>query len=647
MCGIAGFWDSNKRLDGGHATAMADQIIRRGPDDGGSWADPKVGIALAHRRLSILDLSAAGRQPMSSASGRYVIVFNGEIYNHLEIRRELEATGSAPTWRGHADTETLLAAIEHWGNEATLKKISGMFAFALWDRDRSELFLARDRMGEKPLYYGVHKGVFLFGSEIKAIKCNPAFDGEIDRDSLSLFFRFNYIPAPFSVFKGIYKLPPGSFLTVRQDDLITGLAKPVSYWSFIDVAEKARLNPFEGSDLEAVKALDAVLKRAIGRQMLADVPLGAFLSGGIDSSTVVALMQAQSRIPVKTFTVGFHDQQHNEAAHAKAVAAHLGTEHHEFFVTAQEAMDVIPLLPHLYDEPFSDSSQIPTFLVSKLTRRHVTVSLSGDGGDELFGGYNRYFGTQTWWNRIKAVPMPMRQLISQFIGISKLERWAFVSSRVGSKLQKLQGVLEVKNNSDLYPFFVTHWSAADQLVIGARGHDSIATNPNFSFENLVEQMMALDALTYLPDDILVKVDRAAMGVSLETRVPLLDPEVVEFAWRLPMDLKIRGGSGKWILKKLLHNYVPSALVDRPKQGFAIPLAQWLRGPLRPWAESLLDERKLKGFGYLDHKLVRKRWSEHLAGTYNWAFLLWDVLMFQAWFEQEAASRSQNNRDIRV
>jgi asparagine synthase (glutamine-hydrolysing) len=634
MCGIAGFWDSNKRLDGGHATAMADQIIRRGPDDGGSWADPKVGIALAHRRLSILDLSAAGRQPMSSASGRYVIVFNGEIYNHLEIRRELEATGSAPTWRGHADTETLLAAIEHWGNEATLKKISGMFAFALWDRDRSELFLARDRMGEKPLYYGVHKGVFLFGSEIKAIKCNPAFDGEIDRDSLSLFFRFNYIPAPFSVFKGIYKLPPGSFLTVRQDDLITGLAKPVSYWSFIDVAEKARLNPFEGSDLEAVKALDAVLKRAIGRQMLADVPLGAFLSGGIDSSTVVALMQAQSRIPVKTFTVGFHDQQHNEAAHAKAVAAHLGTEHHEFFVTAQEAMDVIPLLPHLYDEPFSDSSQIPTFLVSKLTRRHVTVSLSGDGGDELFGGYNRYFGTQTWWNRIKAVPMPMRQLISQFIGISKLERWAFVSSRVGSKLQKLQGVLEVKNNSDLYPFFVTHWSAADQLVIGARGHDSIATNPNFSFENLVEQMMALDALTYLPDDILVKVDRAAMGVSLETRVPLLDPEVVEFAWRLPMDLKIRGGSGKWILKKLLHNYVPSALVDRPKQGFAIPLAQWLRGPLRPWAESLLDVRKLKGFGYLDHKLVR-------------AFLLWDVLMFQAWFEQEAASRSQNNRDIRV
>jgi len=633
MCGIAGFFDSTKRLDGRHATVMADKIIHRGPDDGGSWVDTQFGIALAHRRLSILDLSPAGQQPMTSSSGRYVIVFNGEIYNHLEIRRELETAGSAPIWRGHADTETILAAMECWGKEETLKKISGMFALALWDKENRELFLARDRMGEKPLYYGVQKGVFLFASELKAIRSSPVFNCEIDRDALALFFRFNCIPSPFSIFKGIYKLPQGSCITVAQKDITGELPEPRKYWSFIDLAESSRKNLFQGSESESVEALDNVLRRSIGRQMVADVPLGAFLSGGIDSSTVVALMQAQSKIPVKTFTVGFNDQHHNEAAHAKAVAAHLGTEHYEFYVTPQEAMDVIPSLPKLYDEPFSDSSQIPTFLVSKLTRQHVTVSLSGDGGDELFGGYNRYFGTQKWWNRIKSVPLPIRKQMSRLLQAGNLERWDLISSRLGSKLQKLQGVLAVKNNSDLYPFFVTHWSTADGIVIGANGYPTTATHPNFLFTNLVEQMMALDALTYLPDDILVKVDRAAMGVSLETRVPFLDPEVMEFAWRLPLDLKIRNGSGKWILKKLLHNYVPTELVDRPKQGFAIPLADWLRVPLREWAESLLDEGKLKDGGYLNHSLIRKRWREHLEKTYNWSFHLWDVLMFQAWLEQ--------------
>lgn len=633
MCGIAGFFDVSRRIEISQAQVMADQISHRGPDDAGFWGDATVGVALSHRRLSILDLSQAGHQPMASHSGRYVIVFNGEIYNHLNIRAELGSTQGSPQWRGHTDTETLLAGIEHWGLESTLKKISGMFAFALWDKQSQKLYLARDRFGEKPLYYGLQNGIFMFASELKALKAHKSFEGEIDRDALVSFFRFNCVPAPCSIYKGVYKLTPGSFLEISVQKINAGRFDPQAYWSALQVADSARSNPFLGDEIEAQKSLENTLRTAVRQQMVADVPLGAFLSGGIDSSTIVALMQTESSRPIKTFTIGFNDKFHNEADHARAVAAHLKTEHHEFTVNPEDALNVIPLLPELYDEPFSDSSQIPTFLVSKLTKNHVTVALSGDGGDELFGGYNRYLGTQKWWNRIKSIPLPLRSAMAELLNISGIERWDFIATRLGSKLKKLEGVLGVKNNSELYSYFITHWSPQDRLVLGGVERPSIATKPNFEMPSLVEQMMMLDTLTYLPDDILVKVDRAAMGVSLETRVPFLDPKVIEMAWRLPLNLKIRDGRGKWILRKILYQHVPAELIERPKKGFAIPLSSWLRGPLRDWAENLLNEKKLNEMGYLNASLVQKRWQDHIAGRYDWSYHLWDVLMFQAWLKK--------------
>lgn len=647
MCGFAGFL-GGIRIGASSdplslLSAMSNQIIHRGPDDSGHWYDAEGKIGLGHRRLSILDLSPAGHQPMHSSSDRYVIAFNGEIYNHLDLRRELGGAREF-AWRGHSDTETLLAGFDVWGIRQTVERCIGMFAFAVWDKASRVLTLVRDRLGEKPLYYGWQgAGVnrsFLFGSELKALRAHPAFSAGIDRGALCLLLRHNAIPAPYSIFEGISKLAPGCMLSLSVDRPEPQISQ---YWSVPEVARVGVANRFSGSAEAAVEQLDVLLKDAVRQQMVADVPLGAFLSGGIDSSAVVALMQAQSNRPVKTFTIGFDDAGYNEAVHAKAVARHLGTDHTELYVQPQQARDVIPLLPTLYCEPFSDSSQIPTFLVSQLARQHVTVSLSGDAGDELFAGYNRYQMTDRLWRRLERIPRPLRSLLAKGItsispgGWDSLARFIPGASgyRVfGDKLHKGAGVLASSSVDDLYLGLVSHQTRPESWVVGGQEPATKLTGfrPVLDGLNPVERMMALDAISYLPDDILTKVDRAAMGVSLESRVPFLDHRVVEFAWTLPLDYKLRGGQTKWPLRQVLYRYVPKELIERPKMGFGIPLDAWLRGPLRGWAEALLDEARLKREGYFHPAPIRDKWLEHLSGRRNWQHHLWDVLMFQAWLE---------------
>ena len=568
MCGFSGFIDEVPSLPSSEWPAMlgrmGEAIVHRGPDDSGVWIDANAGIGLSHRRLSVLDLSPAGHQPMVSASGRYVIAFNGEIYNHLDLRRQSGDRG----WRGHSDTETLLAGFELWGIEQTLQRAVGMFAIALWDRVGRSLTLARDRMGEKPLYYGWQGDTFLFGSELKALKAHPAFRGEIDRAALALMLRHNYIPAPYSIYKGIRKLPSGTYLNLPMGKRE---GEPVRYWSVREVAERGQAQPFAGSETEAIMALEAHVLESIGLQMVADVPLGAFLSGGVDSSTVVALMQALSSRPVKTFTIGFHEEGYDEAQHAKSVARHLGTEHTELYVMPKEAMNVIPRLPALYDEPFSDSSQIPTFLVSELARRHVTVSLSGDGGDELFGGYNRYFWATNIWRRVGWAPQPMRAALAWiltalppsawngvFRGLARFLPGGWRYANPGDKLHKLAEILAVRTPEEIYLDLVSHWKQPAEVVRGAHEPPTVLTDPAqwAGLPDFEQRMMYLDQMTYLPENILTKVDRAAMGVSLETRVPFLDHRLVEFAWSLPLSKKIRHGQGKWLLRQVLYRHVP-------------------------------------------------------------------------------------------
>ena len=658
MCGIAGFIAMsacNPEKASSIVDNMCQALRHRGPDDGGVWLDESAGVVLGHRRLSILDLSPAGHQPMVSSSGRYVIVFNGEIYNHLEIRNNIEGNyeclnsklskSNIVAWRGYSDTETLLAGFDQWGIKETIKKTVGMFAFAVWDRQERILTLGRDRLGEKPLYYGWQGDAFLFGSELKALKAHPAFKADIDRDSLCLYLRHNYIPAPYSIYQGIHKLLPGNLLTLPHGKQEWQLDP---YWSFNDIASTGQRNLFSGSPEEAVTELDACLRRSVAGQMLADVPLGAFLSGGIDSSTVVALMQAQSSRPVKTFTIGFNEAGYNEAVHAQAVARHLGTDHTELYVTSQQAMDVIPKLPQLYDEPFSDSSQIPTFLVSQMTRQHVTVALSGDAGDELFCGYGRYTRAAKVWRMFGQLPELMRTASAGSIRSISVDGWNLLatpllpflpvrSRNVGDKLHKFAALLNYSDRMNFYSQFVCHWPHPEEVVVGAIEHESYFTRKNNDYQSssFYEAMMMADSQTYLPDDILVKVDRAAMGVSLETRVPFLDHRVVEFAWCLPQHMKIRSGQGKWILRQVLNKYVPKELIERPKMGFGVPIDSWLRGSLREWAENLLAEDRLKKEGFFHPAPIRQKWAEHLSGQRNWQYHLWDVLMFQAWLEENS------------
>lgn len=645
MCGFAGFltkWLSHDDACG-IATAMADRIVHRGPDDHGVWIDGANGIALAHRRLAIVDLSAAGHQPMLSASGRYVLAYNGEIYNHLDLRRELESKGAVLGWRGHSDTETVLACIEAWGVEATLKRCVGMFAFALWNRESRSLVLARDRAGEKPLYYGWQGDAFLFGSELKALRAHPAFNASVNQGALALLLRHNYIPAPHSIHEGIFKLSPGTWLEITQGqrDL-----QPRHYWSLADVAERGMADPFTGSDAEAVDELARLLGRAVAGQQVADVPLGALLSGGVDSSLTTALMQAQSNRPVRTFTIGFEDKSYDEGGYAHAVAMHLGTEHTELQLSGAEALALVPKLPTMYDEPFADSSQLPTHLVMHLARQHVTVALSGDAGDEFFGGYNRYLAAPAAWKRIGWMPRGMRRLLGDgllALPSDTLNRIAgplakrFGIAQPGDKAHKLgRRLANVRDMDDFFVSLVKEWPDAAGMVVGGYIPPNLLDSRDCwpKLQDPVARMMALDGLTYLPDDILVKVDRASMAVSLETRAPFLDRDVMEFAWRLPMSMKIRDGKGKWILRQLLDRHVPRALIERPKMGFGIPLDQWLRGPLREWASDLLAEDRLRREGFLHPQAITSAWQAHLKGEASFGYRLWSVLMFQAWLEEQ-------------
>jgi len=651
MCGLVGFLGGINGVGSDEAllSSMSDTLFLRGPDDGGYWCDSQQRIGFGHRRLAIVDLSPAGHQPMVSANGRFVIALNGEVYNHLDIRAALEKLGQAPIWRGHSDTETLLAGIEAWGVEVTLKKSIGMFAVALWDSQTNTLTLSRDRIGEKPLYYGWqgsgNERVFLFGSELKALKAHPAFMGEIDRGAICLLLRHNYIPAPYSIYQDIAKLEPGCLLEVS---LAQSEPKIWKYWDSVEIVRDCVASPFAGTANEAVDELEVLAKDAVRRQVMADVPLGAFLSGGIDSSVIVALMQMQSSRPVKTFTIGFNEEGYNEAVHAKGVARFLGTQHTELYVSAQQAMNVIPCLPSLYCEPFADSSQIPTFLVSQLAKKQVTVSLSGDAGDELFCGYNRYQLTSSLWEKISTIPMPLRAITAKGItGISPTV-WDSIGrlipgsnqwNKLGDKLHKGAEVLLSRSVDDLYLGIVSHFNNPADWVIDGQEPSTNLTGLRPKLEELsaVERMMVLDTISYLPDDILVKVDRAAMGASLETRAPFLDHRIVEFTWSLPLDYKLRDSQTKWPLRQLLYRHVPRELIDRPKMGFGVPLHDWLRGPLREWAEELLDEVRLRREGYFHPTLIRQMWEEHLSGRRNWMARLWCVLMFQAWLENESNS----------
>jgi asparagine synthase (glutamine-hydrolysing) len=644
MCGIVGFWQQGASEEvalAQQARHMADTLMHRGPDDEGLWVDPRAGVALGFRRLAILDLSPTGRQPMMSADGRYVVIFNGEIYNFPELRAELQAQGAH--FRGRSDTEVIVEGAAIWGSAEVIPRLWGMFALALWDTHEQVLVLARDRLGKKPLYYSASNGLFLFGSELKALRAHPGFRAALDRESAALYLHLGYVPAPYSMYSAARKLPAGCLAVIRP-----GEAPVISrFWDAQEMAARAQTSRLALDERTAVSEFDGLLRDAVGRRMIADVPLGGFLSGGIDSSTIVALMQAQSTARVKTFTIGFEASDYNEADAARAVATHLGTDHTELYVTPAEAREVIPRLPCLYDEPLADPSQIPTFLVSALARQHVTVALSGDGGDELFGGYSRYADTEMKWSRLSRVPDPARRIMALGLrGLSALglesqlprlqwmlpERWP--RGLEGYHLNYLADLVSA-GPDQLYDHLSSMWRCPEDVVVGARSIPrplELVKAPQ-QVQGLLERMMLQDLVSYLPDDILVKVDRASMGVSLEARTPLLDHRVVEWVWRLPVSLKRRTSKSKWLLRQVLYQYVPPALVDRPKMGFGVPIDSWMRGPLREWAEDLLNERRIAEAGILNPRPIRRVWERHLAGEPFQQYRLWAVLTLQAWLAE--------------
>jgi asparagine synthase (glutamine-hydrolysing) len=644
MCGIAGFVDSRRRQNQAEldrlATAMANSLSHRGPDAQTAWTDAECGVALGHARLSIVDLSPTGAQPMHSSCERFVLAYNGEVYNALELRVELEAAGRP--FRGHSDTEVIVEGFAVWGVEQTVRRLIGMFALAAWDRRERRLTLVRDRLGIKPLYWGVFDNRLIFASELKALQLVPGWKGVLDRDALAAYMRFGYVPAPGSIYQGVRKLMPGTLLEFSAGSEV----RERTYWSLSDVAEAGERDPLDVSDEEAEQVLEDLLTDAVKRRLVADVPLGMFLSGGVDSSTIAALMQSVSDRPIRTFSIGFHEQSFDEAVHAKQVAAHLGTNHEEFYVTPAEAQAVIPNLPTIYDEPFADSSQIPTFLVSQMTRRHVTVALSGDGGDELFSGYNRYNTGLRLAKAIRALPKSARNGAASAIRALSPQTWdcafALVPGRLrprnpGDKMHKFANVLP-EDGTGYYRHLISQWDGAWSIVQGAREPAHVLSDPTIKarFPDDLAWMQFLDTITYLPDDILTKVDRASMAVSLEARVPLLDHRVVELAWRLPKRFKVRDGKGKWLLRQVLYKHVPKALIERPKMGFAVPVDQWLRGPLRAWADDLLDPKGLRDAGILDLGPILQKWNEHKSGRRNWQQFLWNVLMFEAWRRQYLA-----------
>ena len=657
MCGIAGILSAS-RVDRALLERMTNAVAHRGPDDSGLWVDEDQRVGFGHRRLSIVDLSPAGHQPMLSADGRFVLTFNGEIYNHADLRAGLEAKGSVPEggWRGHSDTEVFLQGIVTWGLTETLRRSAGMFAFALWDRRERTLSLVRDRFGEKPLYYGWAGRDLLFGSELKALRAHPAFQASIDRRALRLLAARTYIPAPLSIYQGVFKLPPASILTFTLDAAGVPLSEPPSegrsagvtlesYWSYRDVVRAGLEQPIE-DEAEALDKLERALATAISGQSMADVPVGAFLSGGIDSSTVCALYQKYSNVPVRTFSIGFEESGFNEAEDAKRVAEHLGTVHHERYVTVREAREVIPLLPEMYDEPFADSSQIPTHLVSRFAREQVTVALTGDGGDELFAGYNRHFAAPRLWQQLQRVPQPLRAVTGSPLSRLPSRLWSDVARLVpgrhqphlGGKIQKgLRVAASAASLDDVYLSFLDEWSHERSPVVGA-GDSSLGFDLDIDAPDAV-RMMYCDAVSYLPDDILAKVDRASMAVALETRVPFLDHRVAELAARIPLGLKLRDGRGKSIVRKLLYGLVPRELIDRPKAGFGVPVGEWLKGPLRPWAEDLLDPGLIRAQGWFDAATVRSRWQQHLSGQRDSTPALWAILMFQSWLAAQGSDLS--------
>ncbi len=648
MCGIVGLFDTAASTNGPElerlASSMADTLRHRGPDDAGTWTAPECGIAFGHRRLSVVDLSDAGHQPMRSATGRYVITFNGEIYNYPDLRRDLIRRGHA--FRGDSDTEVMLAAIEEWGVHGAVPRFNGMFAFGLWDRDDRLLHLVRDRFGEKPIYYGWAGAIFVFGSELKSLVAFPGLDRRLDHEAIALYLRHTHFPAPLTVFRSVRKAMPGSITTVAA----TAAAmepESVSYWSLREAARRAS-RTLLWLDQEAIDTLDHLLRDSVRMRMVADVPLGAFLSGGVDSSTIVAMMQDQSAVPVRTFTIGFLEENYNEAVHAKEVASHLGTDHTELYVSPTEALDIIPALPGMYDEPFADSSQIPTHLVSALARRSVTVALSGDAGDELFGGYTHYHRGSRLWSSLRHVPPGLRSAsgaalqavpdaavrIGQRVAAAVWPNGPLGRADIRLRVERLAAMLQSSNPEGMYRVFVSSSVEPITFLIEGREPKTILTDPNrwITAPTVLERMMFLDTMTYLPDAILVKLDRASMAVSLETRVPLLDHRIAEFAWRLPPRMKVNGEVSKWVLRRVLDRYVPRSLVDREKMGFGVPVGEWIRGPLLEWAEGLLDERRMLEQYIFDVPRVRARWIEHRSGSRDWSSFLWSVLMFQAWLE---------------
>tara|TARA_Y100000589_G_C27184269_1_gene642052 strand:+ start:1418 stop:3370 length:1953 start_codon:yes stop_codon:yes gene_type:complete len=647
MCGITGFISSELKENNLKKIAihMSNKLLHRGPDDSGVWLDSEVGIALAHRRLSIVDLSNAGKQPMISNCSRYCIVFNGEIYNHLSLRKELP---NSINWKGYSDTETLVNAISLWGIQKTLKKLVGMFAFAIWDRNLKRLILARDRIGEKPLYYGLNGRNLLFASELKAIIAFPNFHSEINRESLSKYIKFGFIPSPYSIYKGIYKLRPGNYIEFSMKDIeLRSIPQPSIYWSLESSILSKNNSSYLYSKYDTIEYLESLLTNSIKGQLLGDVSIGTFLSGGIDSSIIVSILQSQINKPINTFTIGFDEKHFDESEKASKVASFIGTNHKKLFLSSKKALEIIPNLSTIYDEPFSDVSQIPTIFMSQFCSTEVKICLSGDGGDELFCGYNRHIVGPKIWNILNYIPISIRKLIADFILYFPPTTWdKFYYScekflpdflRInapGLKLQKLTNLINAKTLQEVYLNLLYAWQNSENIVLNSSSiEDKYSNHPYEIFQDSYHQMMFMDFIGYLPNDILVKVDRAAMSSSLETRLPFLDHRVVEFAWKIPINMKLRDNQSKWILRQLLKKYLPDKLTKGPKKGFAVPIAEWLRGPLKNWADVLLDKNFIDSQGYLQADPIIKKWNEHLSGKRDWSKQLWTVLIFQSWLSK--------------